>query len=912
MNFKYLYGAAIAVFVGVIYFSFIKPDDIDYNTQVKPILNKKCIACHGGVKKNGGFSLLFEEEAKGNTKSGHPAIIPGDADESEFIKRLTHKDPDKRMPKKGSPLTEEEINILKKWVNQGAKWGKHWAYKTVEKPDVPKPFWSFLTESWTKNDVDYFIKDKFSEVGLSNSKQADKSTLLRRVYLDLTGLPPTAQQYEAFVKDNSENAYEKIVDELLKSSAYGEKWTSMWLDLARYADSRGYEKDNLRSVWRYRDWVIKAFNEDKPYDKFITEQLAGDLLPNRTEDQIIATVFHRNTLNNDEGGTDDEEFRIAEVMDRVNTNWTAISSTTFNCVQCHAHPYDPFKHDDYYKQMAFFNNTQDADIDDDSSFLRYFSSEDSTKLVDLKNWISTHASKQKADETVQFLRTLGPMIPFPRFDKIENGLYDNSIGVTLKNNGSTRLPNAPFYGRTKVILNLNYYFKSKPKTIVELHLDSLNGQQIGMVKIDTSAKIKLHTIDIPKIEGTRDLYVVVKNPTIAKGSTEIVTRLYWITFRNDDLMPKINHPDFVKYQKTFTELLYAHTDNLPVMAENPNDMKRTTRVFERGAFGNPTTPVEPDVPQSLNPFPKNAPRNRLGLSMWLTDKANPLTSRTMVNRLWEQVFGTGLVETLEDLGSQGFSPTHPELLDYLSYKFMHDYKWQIKPLLKEIVMSATYQQDSHTTKEQLEKDPSNKYLARGVRMRLSAEQIRDEALAVSGLLSRKMYGKSVMPYQPAGLWQTVYSGHKWVTSKGEDAYRRAVYTLIRRSSPYPNMLNFDGTSREVCLARRIRTNTPLQALAMLNDSAYVEMAQKFALKMQKEGGKDLNQQLKKGYWMMMGKELPTKKALIFSNLYKEALTRFRKEPTKLKDWIGEQKEETAALAVVANMMLNMDEFIVKE
>jgi hypothetical protein len=907
------------------YFSFLGLDTVDYNTEVKPILNRKCIACHGGVKKAGGFSLLFREEALANAKSGKPAIIPGDADHSEFIIRLTDTDPERHMPKKGTPLTEAEIDILRRWVDQGAEFDTHWAYQRLERPDVPGTGWLswFSRNEWAKTDIDRFVNARFPETLKPapgrGTAEADRATLLRRVSLDLTGLPPTPDQYRTFLADRSPDAFEKQVDRLLVSPSFGERWATLWLDLARYADSKGYEKDDIRSVWRYRDWVIRAFNQNMPYDQFLTEQLAGDLLVTQqkrsiTDDSVarnllIATGFHRNTLNNDEGGTDDEEFRISEVIDRVNTNWLALSGTSFACVQCHSHPYDPFRHEDYYKQMAFFNNTQDADVEDDSAFLRFFEEKDQQKLDELKRWLKANVSPREAEESLAFLQLFRDRIPFTAFDQLDKAVVSPSIGVYFKNGGSARLAKAPFLGRRKLMLATPYI--AKPGGTIELRLDSPTGTLLTTVKADTAKKAKIRGIDIPAIAGRRDLYVIFHNPAFAKEPTADMGFLAWVAFRDEDL-PGRDKPNYAQHRQLYTDLLHARTEDQPILLENPAEWRRTTRVFERGSFMAQTRPVQPDVPASLNPFPEGAPRNRLGLAQWLTHRDNPLTARTAVNRFWEQLFGTGLVETLEDMGSQGFAPTHPELLDYLAYRFMVDYRWQMKPLLKEIVLSATYRQDSRVSREQLALDPSNTYLTRGPRIRLTGEQLRDQSLAVSGLLSNKMYGKPVMPYQPAGLWQTVYSGHKWIQSKNEDAYRRAVYTFIRRSSPYPNMVTFDGTSREVCQPRRIRTNTPLQALAMLNDSAYVEMAQHFALRMQKEGGSALGGQLKHGYWLMTGQGLPAKKQATLTNLYDKALQRYRQEPDRLKDWVGDRKPETAALAVVANIMLNMDEFIVKE
>ncbi len=913
---KVLLSVSALVFAGA-WWNILPDNRVDFNTEVKPILNKKCMACHGGVKKAGGFSLLFREEALGNTKSGKPAIIPGDADGSTFIQVLTHADPEKRMPKKGDPLTEKEVEILRDWVDEGAEWGTHWAYSPVERPEVPRPGWwaqLFQDTLWGNSDIDRFVFQKQQEQNkdaLKPAPEADRATLLRRVTLDLTGLAPTAAQYDRFLNNKSPKAYENVVDSLLASPAFGERWASMWLDLARYADSRGYEKDDVRNIWRYRDWVIKAFNDNKPYDQFLTEQLAGDLMPNRTENELIATGFHRNTMNNDEGGTDNEEFRTSEVLDRVSTTWEALQGTTFACVQCHSHPYDPFRHEEYYKFMAFLNNTSDQDVSDEASFLRFFNEKDQKKLDELTEWLKQNTSPQKAEQYRHYVRTLEPRVYFHLFDQYKNGTLEPTAAAMLQNNGSIRLKQAPVKGKRKMLL---YYRSQQPSTVAKITTDSLNGPLVATVQLDTSKNwvFRIAYIDLPTFSTRKDLHFSFTNAKVKDQKADIAS-LIWVAFWEEDF-PGQGKPGYAEQYKNFQNLLVTSAETMPILQENPGEYARTTRVFERGSFLSPAAAVSPDVPKSLHQFPPTAPRNRLGLAQWLTSKQNPLTARVAVNRFWEQLFGTGLVETLEDFGSQGFSPTHPELLDYLSSRFMYDYKWQIKPLLKELVMSGTYRQDSRATDAKIAQDPTNRWLSRGPRVRLTGEQIRDQALVVSGALSRKMYGKPVMPYQPPGVWQVVYSGVSWKRSKGEDAYRRAVYTFIRRSSPYPSMLTFDGSSREVCLARRIRTNTPLQALVTLNDSAFVDMSIKFAERMEKEGGKNVEAKLQRGYWLMTGHVLPPAKQKVLVRLYNDALRRFEKDNEKAVCWVGRQYTDAhdAALAFVANTMLNMDEFISKQ
>jgi hypothetical protein len=913
---KTLIYTFLALGISIFAYLSFSSQKVDFNTEVKPILNKKCIACHGGVKQAGGFSLLFPEEALAKTKSGKPAIVPFHASNSEFIRRLTATDPEERMPKKGDPLTKKEIQILTDWVNQGATWGRHWAYNPVEKTDPTAISWwkNLFSDAWAKNDIDRFISEKHEEKQISHAQEADKATLLRRLTLDITGLTPTEAEYQQFLKDDSPNAYEKTVDKLMKSSDFGEKWASMWLDLARYADSKGYEKDDIRSIWRYRDWVIRAFNENKPYDQFITEQLAGDLLPKPTENQLIATAFHRNTMNNDEGGTVDEEFRTSAVLDRVSTTWVAFNSTTFACTQCHSHPYDPFKHEEFYKYMAFFNNTRDEDVSDESAHLRFFNEADSKKLQEVVSWIQTNVSAEKAAQYQSFIRTVEPRIYAHDFDSFKNGTSEPSSAMFMQNNGSCRLPNAPLAGKNTMLFS---YTCISTGGYIEIRGDSEKGELLGTVRLDTSksrnswdSKTLYAWVNIKPSQARRDLYLIFKNPTFKNPDWDVAV-VSWVMFL-DEVFPGKGKPGHEKHQGYFKDLMYAKTDNTPILMENPKELFRETKVFERGSMFSQTKLVQPDVPKYLHPFPKDAPRNRLGLAQWIADKENPLTARTMVNRVWEQIFGTGLVETLEDMGTQGFPPTHQALLDNLSYRFMHEWGWQVKPLIKEILMSATYRQDSHISEKLMQKDPANRYLARGPRVRLTGEQIRDQSLLVSDLLSKKMYGKPVMPYQPEGVWQTVYSGHKWVQSTGEDSYRRAIYTMIRRSSPYPSMNTFDGSTRDVCLARRIRTNTPLQALVTLNDSSFVEMSQKFALKLDKIGGTSPNTKIKKAYWLMTGHDLDIGKEKVLVGLYNDALKNFTQKSKVNKQWMPEHKPQTEALAVVLNTMLNMDEFITKE
>lgn len=890
---------------------------VDYNTAVKPILNKHCMSCHGGVKKKGGFSLLTREEALAPTESGKQAIIPGDADGSEMIRRLTSHDPEERMPYRKEPLSSDEIDILKQWIEDGAPWELHWAYRPVEKPAIPtgddRPWWDFFSkkveDNWSQNDIDRFVWANLQKEKLQPQPEAAKWALLERISMDLTGLPPSDSLRTAFLNDSSSTAYERIVDTLLASPRYGERWTSMWLDLARYADSKGYERDAERYIWHYRDWLIRAFNEDMPYDQFLTKQLAGDLLPDPTDDQYIATAFHRNTMTNDEGGTDNEEFRNAAVIDRVNTTWEALMGTTFACVQCHSHPYDPFQHEEYYQFFGFFNQTRDNDTWEEYPALRHFADKDSLKALEFQGWVRQNVEPGEARRTLLFLKTFQPSWYSINADSFHNcELYDTKW-LTMRNNATCRLKNVDLEGKTQLILRYAAHTKTGRWMV---HLDSLNGPVLLDTKIDTSGKgRKIVAIDFPKQSGTHDLYFAYQNPKL-KTAEEGDLMFDFFHFTTPYFAE--NKPEYDSARKTFWELLRTSTWETPILLENPPGFQRKTYVFERGNWLVHGKEVTPRTPHILPPMPDGAPANRLGMAQWITAKNNPLTARTIVNRLWEQLFGYGLAETLEDLGSQGIAPTNPQLLDHLAWNLMHEYNWSLKKLLREMVLSSTYRQNSHAPQELIDRDPQNKLLARGPRVRLSAEQVRDKALAVCGALSTKMYGAGVMPYQPKGIWKTPWNGRDWKQSKGEDIYRRAVYTYWKRSSSYPSAMMFDATSREVCTARRVRTNTPLQALVTMNDSSFVDMARLLAQKVKKEQtGGDISLVISKMFERAIGYTPPQEKVLPLVALYEKALDLYKTDTVSIEKLMQDKTAppEDAALALVANAVLNLDEFVMK-
>lgn len=881
-----------------------RSEKVDFSADVKPILNKKCISCHGGVTAKAGFSVLFREDALAKTQSGKPAIIPGDPDASEMIRRLTLKDPEERMPYKHEPLSKDEIDILRRWVKQGAQWGEHWAYVPVKKTAVPEE-----NNAWIKNNIDRFILEKLKEHDLKPSARADKYTLLRRVSLDLIGMYPSDRVAQRFLQTGDDKAYEQLVDTLLASKHFGERWTSMWLDLSRYADTKGYESDGGRNIWRYRDWLIDAFNEDKPYDVFLTEQIAGDLLPNPTDAQYIATAFSRNTMTNDEGGTDNEEFRVAAVMDRVNTTWESIMSTTFACVQCHSHPYDPFRHDEYYKFMAYFNNTRDNDISGEYPLLREYNDSLKGELAKLVAWIKDNGDIEQSNRINYFLKTLQPAFYASTADSLQNALPTNKNGpLNMRNQAHARLKNIQLDGVGQIVF---MFYSNRPGGKISIRKDDPKGPLLGTYSIAPQDGWRYGITTIAPDSGEHDLYITYENPS--DRSTDILATFDWFGFAPE--LPMQGSEAYATNKNIFVNLLNTWPTSTPIMLENPKWMWRKTNVFERGNRLTLGAEVEPAVPKSLDfAMPSNAPKNRLGLAMWVVDKKNPLVARTMVNRLWEQLFGTGIVETLEDMGTQGMNPTHQQLLDYLSWKFMNDDKWSVKKLLKEMVMSATYRQDSRLNETLKEKDAANKFYARGPRTRLSAEQLRDQHLCVSGQMSSKMYGPGVMPWQPEGIWLSPYNGARWQNSTGEDQYRRAVYTYWKRTAPYPSMVTFDGVQRVLCTARRIKTNTPLQALTTLNDSAYIDMARHFAARMQ-NAETNVPQQIKAGYEMLLYKPMQVEKQMVFENLYNTALTEFKADKQKTLDMVGKQDDKAnpsfAAMIVVANAMLNLDEVVMK-
>ena len=1107
-------------------------EPVDFNTQIRPLFSNRCFACHGPDEEERAADLRLD------TKEGalEWAVVPGDPDDSEVYSRITSDDEDLIMPPpgKGDPFTKEESALIARWIREGANYSRHWSYVKPVRPDVPDG----------KHPVDYFVEQGLAEEGLKFSPETDRRTLARRVALDLTGLPPSPEEVDTFVADKDPNAYPNYVDQLLARDSFGEHWARMWLDLARYADSAGYADDVPRKIWLYRDYVIRSFNENKPFNQFTTEQLAGDLMKEPSEAQLIATAFHRNTQTNNEGGTNDEEFRNVAVVDRVNTTFATWMGTTMACAQCHTHKYDPITQEEYYQVFAILNQTQDSDKRDERPILSKFTKQQEDEKAKLKSQIKALERKLAVREKdSEFLAS---------FSKWENGLNsthwqvlkptdpiavsgadlavedDHSIfasGATAETDKYTfkatspvekitavkvelltdkRLPGSgPARDKNLVLNELKLTSqpdgnaKAKRGRFVRLELSGKNrflhvrevqtfsdGANVALkgtatqsttgfgglanVAIDGDHKSNSfsHTakddpspwweVDLgsehnishvvvwnrtgsglpSRLDGFRLVLRDAARPTVFEETfpkapeRQLEIRLDGVqSARFDTASASYEQPQFEsskaidgdaskdsgwsiaggqgrKHQAIFQlenpllanelslELDQTYPNHpigrfrvsvtdaakpntalpetiakivakpesdrdetdqrklrryfaehgpqsreiakeiaklrekleaiqpeatVPILQEVAEANKRKTHIHLRGSYLSHGAEVQAGFPVSLAPDPEIDAPDRMTLANWLLSDENPLTARVVANRYWEKLFGVGIVATSEEFGSQGELPSHPELLDWLAVEFKES-NWDTKALLKQMVTSRAYRQTSNVSKELAARDPANRLIARGPRVRLSAEMVRDQALAVAGLLSPKMYGPPVRPPQPdMGLKAAFGSGIDWETSKGEDRFRRGIYTTWRRSNPYPSMVTFDAPNREVCTVRRDRTNTPLQALVTLNDPVYIEAAQSLARKMAL-AGESADEKIRHGFKRCVSRlpnESETKRLVQF---YEQARNRYAKDRTLAKKMatgpIGEAPEgsdvvELAALTLTANVLLNLDEMLMK-
>jgi hypothetical protein len=957
----------------------------DFARDINPILKSSCAACHTGPKAMGALRL-------DSRASALRVITPGKSAESRLMHRVLGLNDEPRMPV-GGQLSGEQIAKLRAWIDAGAPWPeelsvkekKHWAYVKPVRPALPE----VRNDAWVRNPIDRFVLARLEKEGLTPSPEASREILLRRVYLDLTGLPPSPKELDEFLADTRPDAYERVVARLLASPHYGERWARPWLDLARYADTNGYEKDRRRSIWKFRDWVIGAFNRDLPFDQFTIEQIAGDMLPDRTTGQLIATGFHRNTMFNEEGGVDKEEAHWENLVDRVNTTSTVWLGSTIACAQCHNHKYDPFTQKEYYQLLAFFNNSEMA--------VREYG-DTSTKLVEPVLDLPTPEQAKRREELKGAIAELEKLVktPTPALEA-EQGDWERQVrsaagewsvldparaassgGTTLeeKSDGSilasgtnpandiysieARLPAS---GITAIRLEALPH-ASLPRGgpgrdaygnffLTEFHAE-VNGVSIALGKpvvddgrINEKKFTQLWTVDASREEKRlpRQIIFPFEKPFGAAGDTlrihitqtsefggqgvgyfrlsvtqakrpgtiaGVSAKLRPVFEMAEAKRTEEQRKQLADYFRGVAPSLEASRKRLTRLREELDELGIVTTlvmgeakgveqpsavVRVRGQFLSKGDEVRAGVPAVLNPLPQGEKPNRMALARWLVSPENPLTARVAMNRIWEQYFGRGIVETSEDFGAQGAEPTHPDLLDWLATEFM-ERKWSTKAMHRLIATSATYRQSSRVPPALLERDPNNTLLARGPRFRIEAEMIRDVTLAASGLLSEKIGGPSVFPYQPEGIWDIPYSDDKWEMSEGEDRYRRGLYTFVRRTAPYPSMLTFDATSREFCTVRRVRTNTPLQGLTTLNDPAFFEGAQALAKRVLAEGGDDTRSRIEYAFRLCTARKPKPAELDRLTKWYEAERTA--------------QKNEDKAWTMVANVLLNLDETLTKE
>jgi hypothetical protein len=976
---------------------------VSFNDEIRPLLSNRCYRCHGpdGEDRKAKLRLDIREGATKEHK-GFTAISPGNIEDSELIYRIVTDDEDEMMPPpgKGERFTKEQIELFKRWIEEGAEYEVHWSYTKPVRAEVPRVDETMMR---VRNPIDAYILDRLKKEGLTPSKEADRHTLIRRVALDLTGLPPTREEVDAFLADQSAEAYEKLVDRLLAKPAFGEHWARMWLDLARYADSAGYADDPGRTIWAYRDWVIRAFNANMPFDQFTLEQIAGDLLPKPTEGQLIATAFHRNTKTNNEGGTSDEEFRNAAVVDRVNTTMATWMGTTAACAQCHTHKYDPITHAEYFQMFAIFNQSEDADRGNEAPIIQVMGDRNkeqaasvSAEIAKLEKEIET-ATKPDLKAFTKWEADL--KVSAGRWQVLSPGKMIASSGATFKSGSDGSILVS---GKTAGIDDYIIASKSQLKKITAIKIEALAYDKLGSGGPGRNGNFVINEIELSSgkskasfvnakstydqskfgaasaIDGNagkdsgwavggavgKDHHIVLEldkpldgrdlelkllqrypDHALGRFRIQVTDSANPSVALSPEMIAILNKPavkrsvaekgQLTAVHSKINPIVIAHTKKLadlkkqlatvkpltsvPIMRDLPKAKHRKTHIQLRGNYLSLGEEVGPGIPEVFGALPEGMNRDRLAMAKWLVDRNNPLTARVVANRFWENLFSVGIVLTSEEFGSQGERPSHPELLDWLAVEFM-DGGWDIKKFLRLLVSSSVYRQNSHVTDEMAARDPDNRLFSRGPRVRLTAEMIRDQALAVSGLLSSKMYGAPVRPPQPnLGLKAAFGSGTDWKTSSGEDKFRRGLYTSWRRSSPYPSMATFGAPNREVCTVRRGSTNTPLQALVTLNDPVYIEASQALARRM---AALEDSVTVKIEYGFQLCLARPPKEIEInrLVALYQSTRATYA-DDLKLAGEMatnpigpvprGGDVVELASLTVVANILLNLDETLMK-
>ncbi len=1004
---------------------------IDFVKDVKPILEANCTSCHGDKKGSGSYRLHKQDLAFADVDSGR-AILPGASAKSSVVLNAARVS-DTEMPPdgKGRPLTADQVGILRAWIDQGAKWPAglilkagelfgqkvdHWSFKAPVRPTTPAPP-AGKHASWPRNPIDNFVLAAMVKQGFTPSPEAERATLVRRATLDLTGLPPTLAEIDAFANDRAPDAYQRMVERLLASPHYGERWGRHWLDLARFADTNGFEKDSRRNIWPYRDWVINAFNRDQPFDSFTIDQLAGDLLPHPTVDQRVATGFLRNSMLNEEGGVEPEQFRIEGIIDRVDAIGKTWLGLTINCVQCHTHKFDPIAHREYYEFFAFLNNdseneievtspaidgkraeilaavakaedaarataaANDADLDrklgtwerqvagktghwtvlDDTSIygalgIKFEKLPDQSYIARgdrslLGNYVVTAQTKVKGITGFRLELMTDPTLPRGGPGRDADGsailtefavdaapastpdakprpvplasasadfqTYRMEIERAIDGDNQTGWSNDQGPGRRNQDRRAVFRtaapvgFDGGTKLTVTLSQKAGNRKTIGRFRLSVTTDPAPEVDPLPA--ATRAILAVPPARRTAEQK-----RALWTAYRTSD--GRKSDPRLAEASEKIDKV-YAGWPYGPItLALATRETPRVTRMFKRGDFRRPGDVVTPGVPEVLHPFPAQAPRNRLGLARWLVDSKNPLTARVMVNRVWNQYFGQGLVATPEDLGTRAPPASHPELLDWLATEF-RDSGWSWKKLHRLILSSATYRQSSRVSPDLYARDAYNRWLARGSRMRVEAETVRDVFLSVSGLLSNKIGGPSVFPLIPAGVMALGYGTQTWETSTGADRHRRGLYTFWKRTVPYPSLAVFDAPAGDFSCPRRLRSNTPLQALTLLNDETFHENAQAFALRMYKEGGHDDRARVVHGFRLATGRKPTDTETRELLSLLAKGQRHFKGDTARAvlvaaadpaNPPGGLDLHAVAPWTMVARVILNMDETITRE
>ena len=974
---------------------------VDFVKDIQPVLKKSCYGCHSGNRPTGGLRLDVRSLAS-------RAIAPGKAADSNLVKRLAGEGSEARMPMGMPPLPADQIAKIRQWVEEGAKWPdsaagqEHWSYLPPTKAVVPAG----------SNAIDYFVANRLAKEGLKPSPEASRETLLRRLNLDLIGLPPTPAEVDAFAKDTRPDAYQRVVDRLLASDHYGERWARMWLDLARYADSDGYEKDGRRTMWPYRDWVIQALNRNMPFNQFALEQIAGDMLPNATQRQKIATGFLRNSMFNAEGGVDPEENNWNIQIDRATTISTTFLGSTIGCSQCHDHKFDPFTQKQFYQMVAFFNNANyvktgangkgnaapftesqlDLPTPDQAAKLAVIQKEldaQQAKLNDAstgavakqtswehsvldaeKTWTAVRPTSAKTNtSTVLTIADDSSVLasgPNPMEDiySVEANLPPGEFtALRLEAIPDPSLPRSgpgrDYYGNFQ-INKVTVEVGGVKVGIKETAMDDSSGggaqgpgrryAQLWIVDVsreEAGQRLPRQMVLIPEkpIRGSRTLRFTMEQRSeagkqglghfrLSVTSSGKPKRIVEVSAK---LRPALNIATVAREKTQAEQLATRYHDKaeelaplrrkiedlqaqiralgIPtvLIASENTEVKHPTSVIRiRGSFLNKGDEVSADIPSFLGKLP-DSEKNRLGLAKWLFSRENPLTARVIVNHVWETYFGRGLVETVEDFGTQGTRPSHQDLLDYLAVDFMES-GWDLKALHRTIVASATYRQSPAASKDLIEKDPANILLSRGARFRVEAEMVRDVALAASGLISGKVGGPSVMPPQPEGVWEIPYSRDTdvWTISPGEDKYRRGLYTFNRRTAPYPAMTTFDSTSREYCTARRNHTDTPLQALTTLNDPAFFEAAQAMAKRIVREGGTTPTARVTYGFLLATSRRPKGTEMDLLLSAFEKERRYFAEHLTEAKALAGSADPELAAWTMLSRGLLNLDETITRQ